>query len=117
MGDKSKWFSIKPKEYFFLKEKTIPEQIAGQIHFTQIEVEKQLDQIQEQRKLCVNFSDLCKDPEQAMQRVKLFIKSNYNHVEERQIKFSPLTPCLEDINADMLDKLSISLENMYRHSL
>jgi hypothetical protein len=62
--DPSKWWSVMPKEYDILKEKSLYEQIAGQVYYTEQAIEKDLLKIPEKRKITIQYEDFCNDPDQ-----------------------------------------------------
>lgn len=62
-GDRSAWYSIKPKEYVKLKDLDPIEQIAGQVYFTNRAIEEGVGQIDTFRKLVVDYEEFCQNPE------------------------------------------------------
>jgi hypothetical protein len=114
MGDVTQWFSVKPREYAFLKEKNIPEQIAGQIYYTQKEMEKQLEHVPDHRKICLPFSDICADPDDELNKISKFLKSAYAGLEERIVGFSPLSPVPENIDGNILRQIETGLDKLNR---
>lgn len=114
MGDVNRWFSIKPREYTFLKEKKIPEQIAGQIFHTQKEIEKQMEEVPSHRKICLSFSDICKNPDDELNNIGNFFKKNYAALQERKVSFSSLSPTSENMNIDILRQIETNIDELMR---
>jgi hypothetical protein len=69
-GRKDRWFSVKPAEYTWLKDCPYPEQIAGQIFYTEKRIRESLSGIGKRRHLIIEYEDLCKDPETELIRVQ-----------------------------------------------
>jgi len=112
MGDETKWFSIKPREYTFLKNKSVPEQIAGQIYYTQKEIDKQLEQVPPHRKFTLMFSDLFPNADYELHRIGRFLKDNYPDIEERKIELPMLSRVSESQEEPFLLKIKKFLTNM-----
>lgn len=76
---KDQWFSVKPQEYLWLKERPYPEQIAGQIFYTEKKIKESLGKIGPQRHLAIEYDELCNNPERAMKRIRdLLAQSRYD---------------------------------------
>ncbi len=56
------WWSVKPKAYEFLKDMDIFHQVAGQVYFTNLEIENSLEKIPESNKLTVDYNLFCENP-------------------------------------------------------
>lgn len=67
--DATTWWSVKPREYEWLKEKSTYEQIAGQVFFTKKAIEAQLDSFSSGEILRVTYSDLCQNPKNVIERI------------------------------------------------
>lgn len=61
-GRKDQWFSVKPREYLWLKDRPYPEQIAGQIFYTEKRITDSLSRITSDRHLIVEYKGFCEDP-------------------------------------------------------
>jgi len=61
-GNINTWGSIKPKQYNFLKDLNVYEQVVGQIFCLEHEYLNQLEIIPESNKIFYNYEDLCKNP-------------------------------------------------------
>lgn len=112
LNDSRKWFSIKPKEYTYLKDRNIPEQISGQVHYTKKELERQLELVPDKRKIFISFSQLCQNPDGELNKIAKFIKKNYSEVEERRVSFPALTISLENIDYYFLRQIEMCLERL-----
>ncbi len=58
----NEWWSVKPKEYTTLKEMDIYNQIAGQVYYTNLHIEQQLNKIPEDNKFVIYYEDFCSNP-------------------------------------------------------
>jgi len=61
-GDRSAWYSVKPREYDKLKDLDPFQQVAGQVYFTNKAIQQGLEQIDVSRWLHVNYEDFCESP-------------------------------------------------------
>lgn len=61
-GNTSVWWSVKPREYKQLKDMDFYHQIAGQVYYTEKSLEEQLLKVHEDKKLIVEYEDLCLRP-------------------------------------------------------
>jgi len=78
-GDKSEWWSMKPKEYTWLRKLPYYEQIAGQIFFTEQRISRSISKINSQHYLEIEYEDLCAHPERVLTRIKELVNSiGYN---------------------------------------
>lgn len=62
-GNIATWWSAKPKEYEFLTNKSIEEQVAGQVFYTNKAIESNLELIPIKNKLIINYEDFIAAPE------------------------------------------------------
>lgn len=58
-GDEKSWYSFKPPEYNELVKLDPVKQVAGQIHYTNMAIERQLERISEKNKVIVNYEEFC----------------------------------------------------------
>lgn len=72
-GRKDAWFSVKPREYVWLKERTYPEQLAGQAFYTEQRIKRSLADISPDRHLTINYQDLCADPQRELARIEALV--------------------------------------------
>lgn len=87
-GRKDRWFSIKPKEYPQLKNLSYERQIAGQIHYTEKQIQQSLAEIDKDRYVIINYCDLCRDPQHEVERIwELLARRGYRL---DRTDFSPL---------------------------
>jgi len=63
-GDVEKWYSFKPPEYEELKSKNSLAQVAGQVFYTNLYIDKQFEKIPDDKTLSIEYEDLCLNPEQ-----------------------------------------------------
>jgi hypothetical protein len=69
-GEKNKWWSVKPKEYEFLKTMDIYHQIAGQVFFTEKAISAGLRTINPSNHASIHYKDLCQKPEQIYEMIR-----------------------------------------------
>lgn len=62
-GGKEIWWSVKPKEYSFLKDMEFTAQVAGQVFFTEKAITDQLNSVDDSRKLVIKYEELCESPD------------------------------------------------------
>lgn len=72
-GKKDEWFSVKPKEYTWLRNRPYPEQIAGQIFYTEQRIKDSLAAIDPCHHLTIEYEDLCADPERELKRIQKLV--------------------------------------------
>ena len=63
-GNINEWYSFKPPEYLFLKDKDVYEQLAGQVIFTNNHLENILSTYS--GKIVIQYEDFCKNPENSL---------------------------------------------------
>lgn len=68
-GSTENWFGIRPPNYAQLRKLPVYEQIVGQIVTVKQEIGKQLQAIPTERKLTINYEDLCQNPGQVLDQV------------------------------------------------
>jgi len=61
-GDRSIWWSSKPKEYRWLKDMDVHHQIAGQVFFTDKAIEDALTKLPDDRWMAVQYESFCNNP-------------------------------------------------------
>lgn len=67
------WWSVKPKEYEFLKDMDVFHQIAGQVYFTEKSLDEELRLIASDRQMTIEYKDLCLHPIETVKNIqKLF---------------------------------------------
>lgn len=77
LGNEKLWFSFKPKEYELLKDKDPVTQVAGQVLFTNNEIENQLESVQNHRKMIIEYEYFCENPDLIYNELKRKL-SKYN---------------------------------------
>ena len=68
-GNRHAWYSIKPQEYEMLKDLDPFDQVAGQVYFTNQGIQKGLDQLENARKLIIDYEDFCNNPKFAFDEI------------------------------------------------
>lgn len=69
-GDIRAWYSFKPPEYEFLRNKDPYEQVAGQVYYTNSATESGLECVSDCNKLTVNYEQFCSSPESIFGQIK-----------------------------------------------
>jgi len=69
-GKRELWWSVKPKEYERLKEMDVYHQIAGQVYFTKLAIEKGLRTTPAANQLMVQYEDFCKEPAMVYEQIR-----------------------------------------------
>lgn len=64
-GAEEPWYSFKPPEYAWLKDRPPVEQVAGQIHFIREATDAGMAQVAPARALTIQYEDFCRDPSAA----------------------------------------------------
>ena len=98
-GNKDSWFSIKPEEYIWLKQKPYAEQIAGQIFYTVQRINQDFASLDASRYLTIDYETLCEEPEGQLQRVANLIKGNGYQLLRRDLNL----PDLSSTNTRVVD--------------
>ncbi|HDM78753.1 MAG TPA: hypothetical protein ENG51_20175 [Deltaproteobacteria bacterium] len=75
MGDRNVWFSLRPKEYQFLKTMSPYEQVAGQVYYTIKDIEESIYGHLRDRVLEIGYEELCKDPRKVVKSVVRFVSN------------------------------------------
>ena len=68
-GDRSVWYSVRPKEYEMLKDLDPIAQVTGQVYFTNKAIKEGLQQIAPARGLIVAYEHFCKFPQQVFESI------------------------------------------------
>jgi len=91
-GRKDAWFSVKPKEFVQLKERPYPEQLAGQIYYTEKRIQESLAKISVDRYIIVNYTDMCKNPLHELERIQEFVGKKCKHLVRTEFTPEPFRP-------------------------
>lgn len=70
LGSEDAWYSFKIPEYQQLKDLPPIQQAAGQVHFINQAVSKGLENVDDSRKLVVQYEDFCEDPSPLFDQLK-----------------------------------------------
>ncbi|MBW2004571.1 MAG: sulfotransferase [Deltaproteobacteria bacterium] len=85
LGSAEKWWSLRPRHYYQLKRLPPAQQIAGQILAIRSAITRGLSDVEENRKLVINYEELIKEPEAVIDKViqkLLRLKSHVKKVGE-----------------------------------
>lgn len=69
-GSVDAWYSVKPKEYEWLKNLTPVEQVAGQVYYTNHTIEQDLQIIDDAKSLAVSYESFCSSPITVFEQIK-----------------------------------------------
>jgi hypothetical protein len=70
------WWSVKPKEYAFLKDMDVYHQIAGQIYFTKKSIENILQKIPDKNYIAIEYKNFCRKPNKIYNELVSKYKAN-----------------------------------------
>lgn len=74
LGSIEKWYSLKIPEYEELKRLNPYEQVAGQIYYISKAVENGLENVEEHKKMVVNYEAFCENPKKFYDELKAKLK-------------------------------------------
>lgn len=117
-GNRDEWYSVRPPEYDWLKDLSVYDQVAGQVHFTRLHLERQLSEIDKDRKLSIDYEAFCADPEAVcnMLQDRLRQQGNpipaerYGGIDRISMHNRKVLPPAE------MDQLQRSLDRMQNHT-
>lgn len=117
LGEVEKWASIKPKQYHQLKNRDIYTQAVGQVLFLEYEYFKQLRQIPDENRLCVDYKQLCKQPGEVCLQVNEMLAHHYQKLdvteENRNQHFKRAAYGRDNTEIKRLEEAQVSLLNDY----
>lgn len=90
-NNKETWFSLKPKEYKWLKDRPYADQIAGQIFYTRQQIEQVSASLSSSRYLTIDYEVLCKKPKEQLERVASLVAKTGYELFRRDITLPILT--------------------------
>ncbi len=106
-GDRNIWWSVKPKEYEFLKDLDVFHQIAGQVYFSNLGIERGLKAIPGKNKLFIDYESFCKDPEIVFyELIRKYKQNNFKIIDEYKGKRSFVLSNDLKLNNKEIDKLN-----------
>jgi len=115
-GSKDAWFSIKPREYPQLKDLPYPEQIAGQIYYTERRIQEALANIPSSRYITVEYLELCKDPARELERIQELVEQNGGRLISTGYTPEPFEPTdVQRLEDEEFRRLSEALKLFYDH--
>ncbi len=84
LGSVEKWLSIKPREYSWLQHQPVAMQLAGQIHFFERAIARQVEQLDGNNVVEISYRDLCTNPQEVIARVLELLQRNGQVVRQIQ---------------------------------
>jgi hypothetical protein len=113
-GQKDAWFSVKPKEYAWLKELPYPEQIAAQIYYTERRITESLALIPSHQCLRIEYEDLCKDPMREMGRFRKLVERDGHKLEATGYSPKPFESTdVQRVDDEEFKRLRAALDHFY----
>lgn len=70
LGTRDAWASLRPKEAAWLEQRSVHEQVAGQIHYLDASISAQLARVPSDRVLELPFDELCASPGNALAAIQ-----------------------------------------------
>ncbi len=70
------WVGLKPKEHVWLRERTICEQVAGQVVFLDAALQREVTRARGRNVLELSYEEFCSRPAQALDRVRELLQAN-----------------------------------------
>jgi len=95
-GDAEDWFSIRPREYVWLKEEPYIEQVMGQVFYTLQRVDQAIASLPPSRRIDIDYEVLCRFPVRELTRIACLPGCKLS-----RRGFTP--PALTDTNKQVLD--------------
>lgn len=83
------WFSVKPKEYESIKDKSLIEQVCEQVYFVERNISADRTVVGEERFHFVHYEDLCHDPQREVEKIADFMSSH--GAPTRIVKSAPVS--------------------------
>lgn len=80
-GEEKEWFSFKPHEYNYLKNKDAVAQVAGQVYYINKEIKRQLSNIINEKKVTIKYEEFCNDTSGIMNQILEKLKNHYVEFE------------------------------------
>ena len=72
-GSIDTWTSLKPREYEWLKDEPVWDQVVGQVHYLERRFDEQVAEVDPSRVLRVEYSQLCADPRGVLEQVRTML--------------------------------------------
>lgn len=106
-NDSNKWFGVKPPEYQAIQKLPVLEQVVSQVYHTEKQIDRQIAQVPDQRKIVVDYDVLCDAPEIELKKLFGFLEKNGIHKNDNTLAFAP-TKSINQMSVDdsqVIDKL------------
>lgn len=115
MGDTSQWWSIRPAAYRWLKDLPAPEQIAGQIYYTEQCIARGRQTVDKSRHLTIRYEALCADPAGQLSRVAELV-ANAGYALQRTAYEPEPFPCanIQTLDDGTFQALLRACQRMYQ---
>lgn len=78
LSDDKQWFSTKPKEYNFVKDKPLLERTCEQVYFLEKNIDADIEKVGHEKCFNIEYSDLCKNPVKILNQIAQFIEKTHN---------------------------------------
>lgn len=84
LGNKNKWWAIKPPNISDLEKLPYYAQVVKQVHYTQKKIENDLSVLYKNQVLKIQYEYLCSDPNKELKRLEEFFENNKIKIKYRQ---------------------------------
>ena len=114
----NRWFSTWPKEVHELQQKSLEEQVCGQVYYIEQNMAEGLIDVEPDRILSVDYEQVCLNPRGQIDRIATFLSRN--GASTKQIRTVPASfPCsnVRRIDADTYRILIHHLEDLYGYQM
>ena len=106
------WWAGKPKEYEWLKDMDPFYQIAGQVIYTEKAIDEQLARVNDKRKLICNYEELCDDPNNIYEQLRIKLANNNCQLHEYNIKKPLISGNVIKMDQDELSRLESAYNDL-----
>ena len=83
LRDRDQWLSVRPREYDQLRDMSVEEQVVWSIHYLERQILEDLALFDADRCLDVQYEDLCREPQEQLERIRLFVEKGGAAVDYR----------------------------------
>lgn len=82
-GAKERWWSLPPKEIDILLPRPYPEQVAGQVHYINRQIQDDMHSFGADRFLTVRYEEFCRDVHGSLRRIEQFLGTREHELRLR----------------------------------
>jgi hypothetical protein len=114
----NRWFSTKPKEVHELRQKSLEEQVCGQVYYVEQNMAEGLAPVEPDRILSVDYEQVCLNPRRQIGRIASFL--GRNGAPTKHIRTVPASfpySAVRRIDSDTYRTLTHHLEDLYGYQM